>query len=350
MTHEETTSVDYGQHYYNEAHLGGEGDYSWDNDEWRTFFTRMADRVLAIAPASTVLDVGCARGLLVQAFLLHGVDASGVDVSEHAVATASPEVRGRLSVASATDPIEGRYDLITCIEVLEHMSARQAQDAIDAMTAATDRIVFSSSPSDLAEPTHVNVHETHEWAAWFADRGFFRRLDADLSFITPWAVLFERGTPTARELVARYETGLNRWLSEALAKREALLASQREASRLAEESAGGESHQRLVEALREARHELLVSRDQVLGSDAEVGRVNRDLTRMAQELRATTRRLRRASERREELQQRLTRAKQRQEAQVGRLRQRVDQLEAELAAARTSYPRRVVRTVRRRLT
>ena len=103
MTHEGTTSVDYGRDYYNEAHLGGHGDYSWDNEEWRTFFTRMAERLLAVAPASTVLDVGCARGLLVHAFLLQGVDATGIDVSEHAVASAHEDVRDRLSVVSATE-------------------------------------------------------------------------------------------------------------------------------------------------------------------------------------------------------------------------------------------------------
>lgn len=349
MTHEGTTSVDYGQDYYNEAHLGGHGDYSWDNEEWRGFFTRMAERVLAVAPSSTVLDVGCARGLLVQAFVLKGVEARGVDVSEHAVATAHPDVRDRLTVGSATAPIEGRYDLVTCIEVLEHMEPSAAQDAIDSMTAATNRIVFSSTPSDLAEATHINVHETHEWAAWFADRGFYRRVDADMSFITPWAMLLERGDPTPRELVDRYETALNRWLSETIAKREGLLAAQREVSRLTEETAGGETHRLLEEALREARHELLLSRDQIIGSDAEVGRVNRDLTRVVQELRSTTRKLRRASERRNDLQQRLTRSKQRHDEQVQRLRRRVEQLEGELAAARTSFPRRAARAVRRRL-
>ncbi|MDR7255328.1 SAM-dependent methyltransferase [Nocardioides sp. BE266] len=347
MTHEGTTSVDYGRDYYNEAHLGGHGDYSWDNEEWRTFFTRMAERLLAVAPAATVLDVGCARGLLVHAFLLQGVDATGIDVSEHAVASAHEDVRDRLSVASATEPIEGRYDLITCIEVLEHMEASAAHDAIDAMTAATDRIVFSSTPSDLDEPTHINVHDTREWAAWFADRGFYRRTDVDLSFITSWAILFERAEPSSRELVDRYETVLNRYVTETVAKREALLASQREVSRLGQEVDGGDA--KLQEALREARHDLLVNRDQFIGTEAEIGRVNRDLTRMAQELRSTSRKLTRTTQKRDELQKRLARVNERSEQQVQRLRRRVADLEGELAAARTSFPRRVARAVRRRL-
>ena len=67
------------------------------------------------------------------------------------------------SLGSVADPIEGRYDLVTCIEVLEHMPEAEAIRAIAAMTKATDRILFSSSPSDFNEPTHVNVHRAIYW-------------------------------------------------------------------------------------------------------------------------------------------------------------------------------------------
>ena len=94
---------------------------------------------------------------------------------------------------------------------------------------------------------------------------------------------------------------------------------------------------------------LLINRDQVIGGEAEVGRVNRDLTRLAQELRGTSRKLARTTEKRNELQQRLARTQQRTEQQVQRLRRRVSELEGELASARTSYARRVARALRRRL-
>ena len=102
---------------------------------------------------------------------------------------AHEEVRDRLRVASATEPIDGRYDLITCIEVLEHMSPADAQAAIDNMCEASERVLFSSSPGDFDEPTHVNTHPTAAWAAWFAERGFFRRTDVNLEFLSAWAVL-----------------------------------------------------------------------------------------------------------------------------------------------------------------
>lgn len=299
---------------------------------------RTAGRILAMVPATTVLDVGCGPGLLVQAFVVKGADASGIDASELAVSTAPPDARDRLRVASVAAPIEGHYDLITCIDVLAHLDPASGHDAIDSMAAATDRVVFSSSLLD-----------TPQWAARFAERGFFRRADADLSFITPWAILFERGEPSPRELVSRYEAVVTPLLDETITTREGLLASQREVGRLTGGATDGEVRRRLEGAVREARHDLLVSRDQVIGSEAEVGRVNRDLTRLAQELRTATRKLRRTTERRDELQQKLGRTRRQSEQQVQSLRARVAQLEGELAAARASFPRRVARAVRRRL-
>ena len=146
-----TTSEDYSSCYYNEGHLSAE-DYDWDNDHWRGFFTMVADRIIAATRPTDVLDVGCAKGLLVQALTAKGVDARGFDVSTHAIAAAHQDVRDRLSVGSATEPITGRWSLITCIEVLEHMSPGDAQLAIDNICAATDRVLFSSSPGTSTSP------------------------------------------------------------------------------------------------------------------------------------------------------------------------------------------------------
>ena len=196
-----TRSEDYSSTYYNDAHLGGYDNYNWDNEEYRRFFLGVADRLSGSLAPRTTLDVGCARGLLVQALAERGVESRGIDISEHAVDSSHPDVRERLTVASAVVPIEGRFDLISCIEVLEHMSPADAQVAIDNMTGATDRILFSSSPRDYDEATHINTHPTAAWVGWFAERGFFRRTDFDATFLAPWAILLERGEVILASLV-----------------------------------------------------------------------------------------------------------------------------------------------------
>lgn len=268
-----TASADYDGSYYNDAHLGALGDYSWESDHWRTFFTGVAERIVGLVEPRTVLDVGCAKGMLVQALASLGVDSHGSDISEFAVESAHADVKNRLAVASATEPITEHYDLITCIEVLEHMSASDAQRAIDNMCAATDRILFSSTPSDFAESTHVNVHPTAQWAAWFAERGFYRRTDTDASFLTTWAILFERADLTKRSIVERYESQFAPLNAEVIEKRRALLEANREASRTA---AGRESVD-IDDAALLARHADLVAIDHVIGLEATVARLEYDL-------------------------------------------------------------------------
>ena len=256
-----TTADDYTNCYYT-SHLGSDEEYDWGSPGWRAFFTNVADKVVTLTGAKRVLDVGCARGLLVQALVNAGIDAYGTDISESAVASAHADVRDRLSVTTAADPIEGSWDLITCIEVVEHMSQNDADQAIGNMCAGTERVLFSSGPGDNAEPTHVNVRPPAAWAAAFAEHGFFRRTDVDLSFLTPWAVLFERADLDIRSVVHRYEAYIYPLRVEALDKGTALLDAHRTISRLRDAEQPGE--------IIDLRRRLLTLRDHAIGAEAAV--------------------------------------------------------------------------------
>ncbi|WP_210438368.1 class I SAM-dependent methyltransferase [Nocardioides xinjiangensis] len=340
---EGTRSEDYSGTYYNDAHLGGYDNYTWDNEEWRAFFHSLADRVVAIANPRSVLDVGCARGLFVQALAAKGVEASGIDISEHAIASAHADVRDRLRVASATAPLGGRYDLVTFIEVIEHMSPADAQLALDNITAATDLVLFSSSPGDHDEPTHINTRPTAQWAAWFAERGFFRRTDVDLSFLSPWAVLFERGELTLRTLTQRYEQQFAVVNTELMEKRQALLESHRRISSLNDQLESGVSGKVAEQAalvrqweaeVLEARHQLLTTRDHVVGTEAEVARLTRDNERLRGDLARAKKQLGNVRGRLKQMRTRM-----------GRLERRNRKLADEAAALRRrpSFARRAAR-------
>ncbi|MHB8300128.1 MAG: class I SAM-dependent methyltransferase [Dermatophilaceae bacterium] len=300
-----TNASDYSSCYY-ASHLGGEEEYSWDSPSWQAFFTSVSQQIIAITSPARVLDVGCAKGLLVQALVGAGVDAFGFDISHTAIAGAAQEISDRLSVATAVDPIAGRYDLITCVEVVEHMSAEDANRAIANMCAATDLVLFSSGPGDFAEPTHVNVRPPADWAAIFAEHAFFRRTDVDLGFLTPWAVLFERVDLDVRALTHRYEAYAYPLRIEVVDKRAALLEAHRTISELHEsgQRPGGaaapavepataeptytvdwgepppEPEAALAQnaALRqenlELHHRLLVSRDHAIGAEAAAAAAN----------------------------------------------------------------------------
>ncbi len=172
---------------------------------WMAFFGGVADHIVAeIAPASA-LDAGCAIGLLVEQLRERGVDAEGIDISEYAIGSAHELLRDHVRIGSVAAPLGQRYDLIVCIEVLEHMPRAEAEAAVVNFCAHSDDVLFSSSPLDHKEATHFNVNPPEYWAYLFAQQGFFRDVDFDASFLTPWAARFRRrAEPTAR-IVRDYE-------------------------------------------------------------------------------------------------------------------------------------------------
>ena len=181
------------------------------NDHWLAFFGRIADEIVRDLRPASVLDAGCAMGFLVEALRQRGVDARGIDVSEFAISEVDESVRDHCSVASLTEPVGGRYDLVICIEVLEHIAPAEAGQAIANLCAVTDRLLLSTTPDDYAEATHLNVQPPEAWAAALAGEGFVRDVERDVSYITPWAALYTRSAEPLPELVRRYDRSWN-WM------------------------------------------------------------------------------------------------------------------------------------------
>jgi 2-polyprenyl-3-methyl-5-hydroxy-6-metoxy-1,4-benzoquinol methylase len=180
----------YGQAYY-ESHCGGLI-YGRQEAHWARFFGAIAEHVVRTLQPRLVFDAGCAHGFLLEALHDRGVDVAGRDISAFAISQIRDDIRPGVEQGSIADDIAGSYDLITCIEVLEHMAEREALLAIAAMAAATDQILFSSSPSDLTEPTHINVRPILWWLERFSVVGFAPVVDYDASFVTAHAYLLKR--------------------------------------------------------------------------------------------------------------------------------------------------------------
>ena len=161
---------------------------------WLEFFAHAADLLTRSLQPRRVFDAGCAWGLLVEAFRDRGVEAWGVDISPYAIAQVRSDLQPYCRVGSLTEPIEGSFDLITCIEVLEHMPENEADQAIRNLCHSTDTILFSSTPSDFSEPTHVNVRPILSWLQLFGEQGFIPDVLFDASSITPHAFLFRRSS------------------------------------------------------------------------------------------------------------------------------------------------------------
>lgn len=190
--------------------------------DWLTLMAGFAERIKQRINPATVLDAGCAMGLLVEKLRENGVAAWGVDLSEYAIQQVHPSVREFCQVGSIAEPFGQRYDLIVTIEVLEHIPKAESERAVANLCAHTDDILFSSSPNDHKEPTHFNVQPPEYWAEQFALHGFYRDLTFDASFITPWSVRFRRGREPFSRVVYSYEQAYARLLDQNQQMRAAL--------------------------------------------------------------------------------------------------------------------------------
>lgn len=240
------------------------------NEHWLGFFGEIADRIVADLHPTTVLDAGCAMGFLVEALVKRGVDAKGIDVSEFAISQVHESVRDRCRVQSLTEPLDGRYDLITCIEVVEHIAPQDADTVIANLCAATDRLLLSTTPQNYGEPTHLNVQPPEAWSAALAKQGFYRDVERDFSYLSPWAALYVRREEDTVETVRRYDRAWWRLHSEVGEMRTSLLALQEQLERL-EGEAGAEQTDENRAELAELREENLRLRDLLVGRDAELG-------------------------------------------------------------------------------
>lgn len=160
---------------------------------WLKFFGNVARGIVGECNPATALDAGCAFGLLVESLRAMGVDAVGVDISEYAISQAHESVKDYVGVGDITSlSFAGRVDVVSCIEVLEHLTPDDGARAIEATTRITDTVLFSSTSSDVDEPTHINVQPDWYWRELFARFGFVPDASKQASFVSYDAVWFVR--------------------------------------------------------------------------------------------------------------------------------------------------------------
>lgn len=184
------------------------------NETWLGVFRHVAGRIVSDLNPKSVLDAGCAWGFLVETLRERGVEAWGIDISSYAISQVTDSIKPFCRIESITHNFEKSYDLITCIEVVEHMEKPMAELGIKNLCEHTDRVLFSSSPNDYAEATHFNVQPTEVWAREFARHGFYPDLDFDATFIAPWAMLFTKSSKPNHQLVYDFVRKLGLLLKE----------------------------------------------------------------------------------------------------------------------------------------
>jgi SAM-dependent methyltransferase len=135
-------------------------------------YDRLAEALVALRMPSTVIDIGCGTGLLLEKLAARGVQVLGVEGSRAALRRATvPVVRANLERGV---PQLGTFDLCLCLEVAEHLRAKTAPLLIEGLTGLSDTVIFTAAPPGQGGTAHINERPHAYWQSLFARNGFAR--------------------------------------------------------------------------------------------------------------------------------------------------------------------------------
>jgi glycosyltransferase involved in cell wall biosynthesis len=130
------------------------------------------------------VDVGCAKGFLVEALRAAGIGSTvGVDISHYAVSRQEAGAAGRLVVADAGAALPLRAascDLVVSLDLFEHLPdprpvLAEMRRILAGGGTAYLKICHPRHPNAHRDPTHVNVQPLRYWRRVFREAGFRAR-------------------------------------------------------------------------------------------------------------------------------------------------------------------------------
>ena len=122
----------------------------------------------------SVLDVGCGTGTWLKAALDCGArEILGVDGAELPAETLLVPKENILQ-ADLNRPVDlgRRFELVLCLETVEHLEPESAETIVDTLIAHGDRILFSAGVPGQPGSHHVNCRWPDFWQRLFNRRGY----------------------------------------------------------------------------------------------------------------------------------------------------------------------------------
>ena len=123
------------------AYVRDQADQHWSLDE----------RSFKPLEGKTALDVGCGAGLLAEPLARLGAKVTAVDAAAELIAAAKLHAQGQgLDIdyrASTVEALDGQFDLVTSMEVIEHVADPQAFVSSLASRLAPGGLLIISTPN-----------------------------------------------------------------------------------------------------------------------------------------------------------------------------------------------------------
>lgn len=197
----------YDEEYFERGLITGRSCYM--NYHWMPELTlRMAHHLiikLGLRPDHRVLDYGCAKGFLVKALRILGVQAWGCDISRYAIEHAEVEVRPYCVLMDGCSiPFDCNFDWVISKDVLEHMTVPVLRSFLDASAKQCHRAFHAIPlgdgdhfvvPEYQRDATHMLAKPVPWWVDRFVQTGWRLRNFAFtmVGMKENWTAFYERG-------------------------------------------------------------------------------------------------------------------------------------------------------------
>ena len=135
-------------------------------------FPQKLKKTLELFDPKTVLDLGCGTGQSLDFFLECGIDVSGIEGSSLAKSKARHPERIQLFDLNEELNLGKKFDLIWCVEVVEHIQPNYVHNLMKTFSNHSDRIVLSAAPPGQGGEGHFNEQPASYWIDLFEQYGF----------------------------------------------------------------------------------------------------------------------------------------------------------------------------------
>jgi SAM-dependent methyltransferase len=156
---------------YNDSYFEGVEKYAQESAEV------IAKSIIVEFNPQNVIDIGCGTGLLLNEFNKYKIETLGIDYSERALNLCKQKKISVLKLDLEKMPItvDKKYDIVTCMEVAEHLPERIANKLVNELVKLGNIIVFTAAPpgqGDIEHHNHVNEQPKKYWIVLFNQVGF----------------------------------------------------------------------------------------------------------------------------------------------------------------------------------
>lgn len=149
-------------------HPEGYYDYSKNDHRLAEVNRFLAQFNPAVLANKKVLEIGCAKGFLVEAMRNAGIDAYGIDVSQYAIDNAPTAVQPYVSVGNATNLSAYKnkeFDYVVTVRTLEVLDPTVLDGVISEITRISKSQVHIVDEPTYGQTDDYNMKTMAQWAA-----------------------------------------------------------------------------------------------------------------------------------------------------------------------------------------